>query len=121
MVIAFPKRFAKAIMSALRGREPCCAVCGDSGKWPAGFTGLFDGRTPVYEVCTCKWAAPQQPTTAVGADTVLLDWIDDQRSDFNHGVILGKHFIKGVSGQQFHGDSFRSAIGAAIALQAGEA
>ncbi|MBP1316330.1 hypothetical protein [Herbaspirillum sp. 1130] len=50
-------------------------------------------------------------------DAERLHWIDEQRSDFNHGVVLGLHFIKGKSGQQFHGKTLRAAIDAARAAR----
>lgn len=49
----FPKRFAEAIMTALGSPIPVCGICGDTGKWHAGYTGLFGGSVPVYETCKC--------------------------------------------------------------------
>lgn len=49
----FPKRFAEAIMTALGSPVPACGICGDTGKWHAGYTGLFGGSVPVYETCKC--------------------------------------------------------------------
>lgn len=53
-------------------------------------------------------------------DAERLNWIDEQRSDFTHGVVLGLHFIKGKSGQQFHGKTLRAAIDAARAEEGEE-
>lgn len=51
------------------------------------------------------------------ADAERMDWIDGQRSNFYHGVVLGLHFVKGSLVQQFHGATFRAAIDAAIQSQ----
>jgi hypothetical protein len=116
------------IREAIASNLTSIFLCGRAwSAWSCGtmreddFIPAVDSETFLDDMADAVFSTVITQLEQAKADAARIDWIDGQRSDFNHGVVIGMHFVKGLSGQQFHGVTLRAAIDAALQSQDTEA